>query len=152
MAKGRANTAQIAFTFDPPEPATHAAALAGMDARIAHVVGEALRGDPRAREIIAAEMSILLQDEVTKGMLDAYASPARDGHNISFSRMLALIAVTSRFDLLDRELREIGVAVLIGEELQLARLGHLKSQIANLSAEARSLERMVKPITRGGRG
>jgi hypothetical protein len=83
-------------------------------------------------------------------MLDAYASPARDGHNISFSRMLALVAVTGRHDLLDRELREIGAAVLVGEEIHTARLGHLKSKIAELTAELKAVERMTNPINRGG--
>lgn len=152
VAKPRPHPSQIAFTFDPPAPATLPAALAGMDARIARVVAEALHDDVRDRAIIAAEMSILLEDEVSKPMLDAYASPARDGHNISFARMLALVAVTKRFDLLDRELREIGAAVLIGEELQAARVGHLRSQLAALKAELTAAERLAKPITRGGRG
>lgn len=149
MPKARSNPNQIAFAFDPPKPATHAAALAGMDARIARVVGEALNGDSRSREVIAAEMSVLLNVEVSKMMLDGYASPARDGVNISFSRMLALVAVTGRHDLLDRELREIGAAVLVGEEIHTARLGHLKSKITELTAELKAVERMVQPITRG---
>ncbi|KAB2857704.1 MAG: hypothetical protein F9K41_03075 [Sphingopyxis terrae] len=87
-------------------------------------------------------MSVLLEDSVTKAMLDAYSAPGKGDHNISFARMLALIAVTNRFDLLDRELREIGAAVLVGEEIHTARLGHLKSKIAELSAELRAVERM----------
>ncbi|MGQ3101048.1 MAG: hypothetical protein ACT6Q5_13455 [Sphingopyxis solisilvae] len=140
---------QLAFTFEAPRPATHAAALAGLDARTARTVGEALNSDPRRREVIAAEMSILLEDEVSKAMLDAYSAPGKGDHNISFARMLALIAVTGRFDLLDRELREIGAAVLVGEEIHTARLGHLKTQIAELQAELRLAERMAQPITRG---
>lgn len=149
MPKARSHPNQIAFAFDPPKPATHAAALAGLDARTARAVGEALNGDSRSREVIAAEMSVLLDEDVSKAMLDAYASPARDGHNISFARMLALVAVTKRHDLLDRELREIGAAVLVGEEIHTARLGHLKSRIAELTAELRAVERMVQPIKRG---
>src|SRR3546814_18300422 len=103
-----------------------------MDARIARVVGEALNGDSRSREVIAAEMSVLLNVEVSKMMLDGYASPARDGVNISFSRMLALVAVTQRHDLLDRELRELGAAALVGEDIHTARLGHLRSKIPRL--------------------
>jgi len=154
MVKAR-STDQLAFAFEAPRPATHAAALAGMDARIARTVGEALNSDARPREVIAAEMSVLLEDSVTKAMLDAYSAPGKGYHNISFARMLALIAVTNRFDLLDRELREIGAAVLVGEEIHTARLGHLKSKIAELSAELRAVERMAAPIDRaidnGGR-
>jgi hypothetical protein len=152
MAKARSNPEQIAFAFEPPRPATHAAALAGVDARIARTVGEALNSDSHPREVIAAKMSVLLDVEVSKAMLDAYSAPGKPDHNISFSRMLALIAVTQRFDLLDRELREIGAAVLVGEELYAARLGHLKSQIATLQAELRQVERVAQPIKRGRLG
>lgn len=148
MVKARA-TNQLAFAFEAPRPATHAAALAGMDARVARTVGEALNSDSRDRAVIAAEMSVLLDDEVSKAMLDAWSAPGKGLHNISFSRMLALIAVTNRFDLLDRELREIGAAVLVGDEIHTARLGHLKSKIAELQAELRAVERMAEPIERG---
>ena len=148
MVKARA-TNQLAFAFEAPRPATHAAALAGMDARVARTVGEALNSDSRDRAVIAAEMSVLLDDEVSKAMLDAWSAPGKGLHNISFSRMLALIAVTNRFDLLERELREIGAAVLVGDEIHTARLGHLKSKIAELQAELRAVERMAEPIERG---
>lgn len=148
MAKARAIN-QLAFAFEAPRPATHAAALAGIDARIARMVGEALNSDTRPREVIAAEMSVLMEDVVSKAMLDAYSAPGKEDHNISFARMLALISVTKRFDLLDRELRPIGAAVLVGEEIHTARLGHLKTKIAELQAELRDCERMAQPINRG---
>lgn len=148
MAKARASN-QLAFAFDLPRPATHPAALAGSDARTARMVGEMLNSDPRAREVIAAEMSVLLDDQVSKAMLDAWSAPGKDAHNISWSRLRALILVTNRFDLLDRDLREIGAAVLVGEEIHTARLGHLKSKIAELTAELRAVERMATPIARG---
>jgi hypothetical protein len=68
-------------------------------------------------------MSDLLDEEVTRFMLDAYASEAREGHNISASRFLALIAVTNRHDILDHILRRIGAAVLVGAEIATARVG-----------------------------
>lgn len=151
MAKARPSN-QLAFAFEAPRPATHAAALAGMDARVARTVGEALNSDSRPREVIAAAMAVLLEDDVTKAMLDAWSAPGKGLHNISFSRMLALIAVTNRFDLLDRELREIGAAVLVGEEIHTVRLGHLKTKIAELTAELRAVERMAEPIERGRGG
>lgn len=122
-----------------------------MDSRVARVVGEALNGDARTREVIAAEMSVLLDAEISKLMLDAYASPARGEHNISFARFCALVAVTNRFDLLDRELREIGAAVLVGDEIHAARLGHLKAEKARLDRLIRDAERVAQPIDRSCR-
>lgn len=151
MAKKRPSADQFAFTFDAPRPATLPAALAGMDARIARTVAEILKQEDRDRIVIAAEMSVLLAEEVSKAMLDAYASPARDGHNISFARMLALIAVTNRFDLLDRELRAIGAAVLVGDEIYTAEIGHLESEIAKLQQRRKDLQRLHPSITRNRR-
>lgn len=151
MAKRPAHPDQIAFTFDAPALATLPAALAGMDARTARTVAEILKDDVRDRSVIAAEMSVLLAEEVSKAMLDAYASPARDGHNISFARMCALVAVTRRFDLLDRELRQIGAAVLVGDEIYAAQVGHIRSEIARLQQQLKTVERMNPTITRNRR-
>lgn len=151
MVKARA-TSQLAFAFEAPRPATHAAALAGMDAEVARTVGEILataHANGKPREIVAAEMSVLLEDSITLEMLNAWSAPGKGKHNISFTRMCALVAVTNRFDLLDRELRRIGASVLVGEEIHTVRLGHLKTKIAELTAELRAVERMAQPIERG---
>lgn len=142
--------AQLGFTFDPPQPATAPAALAGLDRKISAAVGIMLREDTRDRRCIACEMSKLLGDEVSHLMLDAYASEARDNHNISAARLFALVAVTKRHDVLDPLVREIGGALLVGEEIITARLGHLDRQIAALKAERSQVERRAKPIDRGG--
>jgi hypothetical protein len=102
---------QLGFTFDEPEPATGAADLAGIDRLIAAGVARALRDESRSRYEVAFAMSELLDEEVSKLMLDAYASEARDNHNISAGRWLAFVAVTQRYDILDHVLRRIGAAV-----------------------------------------
>jgi hypothetical protein len=139
---------QFAFTFDAPEPATNAADLAGIDRLIAASVSRALRDDDRSRESIALAMSELLGEEVTRWMLDAYASEARETHNISAGRFYALIAVTKRHDILDRTLRRIGAAVLVGEEIATARAGHLRCTISRLQDELKTVERQARPISR----
>lgn len=60
---------------------------------------ECKRGD---RSWIADRMSEFLGEKISKAMLDAYVSPARDGHNISVTRFAALIHVTG-----DRRLLEL---------------------------------------------
>lgn len=139
---------QLGFTFEPPAPARSAADLAGLDRLIAAGVARSLREDDRSREEIAGAMSSLLGEEVTKFMLDAYASEAREQHNISAGRFLAFIAVTNRYDILDHVLRRIGAAALVGEEIVTARVGDLRARIAELSAELKSAERTAIPIRR----
>lgn len=142
--------AQLGFTFEPPKPATSPAELAGFDRFIAASVGQVLKDDARSRYEVAMAMSELLDEEVTKLMLDAYASEARDNHNISAGRFLALIAVTSRHDILDHVLRRIGAAVLVGEEIATARAGHLRATIDRLREELKVVERQARPIGRAG--
>jgi hypothetical protein len=153
VTKRRASidASQLGFTFDPPMAATSDADLAGLDRIIAAKVGLALKGDSRGRHEIAGAMSALLDEPVSKAMLDAYAAESREAHNISGARLFALIAVTERFDLLDRLARRIGAALLVGEELHTARLGHLRAQQRELSAEIKKMEQAATPIKRGAK-
>lgn len=148
MPKARAHPGQLGFAFDTPVAASGPAALAGIEQRISRTVGTILNSDSRPREIIAAEMSLLLEDEISRAMLDAYSSPARPEHKVPMSRFLALIAVTKRHDLLDPLMREIGAAVLVGAEVMTARLGQIDREIARLRDEKTKLAASA-PLIRG---
>src|SRR3546814_535280 len=132
--------AQLGFTFEPPKPATMPAELAGFDRFISASVAQILKDDDRSRYEIAVAMSELLDDEVSKLMLDAYASEARENHAISANRFLALVAVTNRFDVLDATVRKIGAALLVGDEIRTAELGNIDRQIAALKQRRKSIE------------
>ena len=95
MPKAKPHPDQMGFAFEAPKPAIGEAALAGVEQRICRMVGTILNGDSRPREVIAAEMSVLLGEDVSRAMLDAYSSPARNEHKVPLSRLLALIAATS---------------------------------------------------------
>jgi hypothetical protein len=154
MPKARAHPDQIGFVFDPPRSATQAASLAGLERRFNVTVATILNTEAalgRSREVIAAEMSVLLDEEVSRAMLDAYASPARTEHKVPASRLWALIAVTQRLDLLDERCREIGGALLVGEEVHTARLGHIDREIAKLQAERRRIADQAPLIRTGGK-
>lgn len=139
---------QLGFTFDTPSSCLSDADLAGLGRVIAAGVARALREENRSRHEVAGAMSALLDEEVTKAMLDAYASEARDQHNISAGRFFAFVAVTRRYDILDHVMRRIGAAALVGEELVTARAGHVKARIDELKAELKDIERQVRPIGR----
>ena len=152
MPKAKPHPDQLGFLFEAPAPAKGEAALAGIEQRVCRMVGAILNsehGAGRPREVIAAEMSILLGEEVSRAMLDAYSSPAREGHKVPFSRLMALIAVSGRHDLLDPLMREIGAALLVGEEVHTARLGHIDRQIEALRAERKRIAGSA-PLIRGG--
>jgi hypothetical protein len=144
------NSSQLGFTFEPPVAASQPADLAGLERVIASGVAMGLKDDPRTRPEIAGAMSALLGEDITGFMLDAYASEARENHNISAARFLAFVAVTRRYDLLDHVLRRIGAAALVGEEILCARSGHLRAQIDRLKAELKDIENRAGPIGRCG--
>lgn len=132
--------------------ARHEGDLAGLGRMIASGVSRALGEDPRSRFEIAGAVSALLGEDVSKFMLDAYASEAREEHNVSAERWLAILAATSRFDILDATLKRIGARALVGDEVNAARLGSLLAQRAELDTEIRAIRPVTKPIQRGGRG
>jgi hypothetical protein len=74
-----------------PEERVRAADLRG---QIAKLVSAALSDSDLDRETVAERMSAWLGEDVTKNMLDAYASEARENQVISLPRLLALAEVT----------------------------------------------------------
>lgn len=139
MGKRKLSPGQLGFAFDPPSQATGAGALAALERMVSKAVSDALHDEVRSRYEIAGKVSELLDEDVSKAMLDAYASPAREEHKVPLSRFLAIVAVTDRYDLLDRVVREIGAAVLVGEELNTARLGQIDRRIAMLRDERKRI-------------
>ena len=142
---------QMAFSFEVPAAATDAGDLAGFGPMIAAGVARACREDNRGRAAIAAAMAAVLGEPVSKAMLDAYASEAREQHSIPAHRWWALIAVTGRWDIADAMAARCGARLLSGEEIRAAELGHVQAQIAELQDRMRELRSSARPIERSAR-
>ncbi len=149
MPKAKPHPNQLPFDFAAPAPSKGVAELAGLERQICELVGTVLASDPRSREEIAGAMSAVLNDHVTKPMLDAYASGARPDHKVPASRLFALLVVTDRADLLDPIMRKLGAALLRGEEVKTARMGHLQQLIKAAQAEMRALGADAPQIREG---
>ncbi|MDB5432389.1 MAG: hypothetical protein JWP35_3505 [Caulobacter sp.] len=145
------DSGQLGFSFEPGETHSAAGSLANIDRLTASAVATILKDDPRTRYEVAGGVSALLEAEVSKLMLDAYSSEARENHNIGFGRMLVLIAETQRYDVLRKLLRQIGCDLVVGEEVLTVELGHIQSQMEALQARARVLKKVAPPISRRGR-
>jgi hypothetical protein len=148
-------TSLFDLQIDPVDQYTREGALEGIDRRVASAVSHMLAQAGSSRYALAGEVSMLLKDDVSKAMLDAYASEARDGHNISFGRFLALVVATHGYSTLAALVHEIGVAIIIGPEIATLELGHTKAQKAAVLEELKLLERrerelseIAKPIMR----
>lgn len=146
MPKAKAHPNQLGFDWNVPVPARGEGALAGFERKVNRLVGTILASDTRSRYVIAAAMSELLEEDISKSMLDAYSSPARDDHRVPFSRLAALVIVTSRQDLLREIMGDLGVSLLIGAETEIARIGQLRQRIEQDKREIRELEGRARPI------
>ena len=147
------NADQLGFSFEAPECVVQEASLAGLDRVVASAIGQVLKDGPRSRYEVAAGISALLDDDVSKAMLDAYSAEAKDGHNISLARFLALVAETQRYDVLDAMCNRIGCKIVVGEEALTVELGHIQTQMERLKERERLLKRIAPAIGRhrGGR-
>lgn len=148
MAKRAApDPRQLALSFDAPAPiAPTAGVLAGLDRWVAGLVSRILREDDRSHEEVAAAMASMLGERVSPQMLRAYAAEAKETHNISAARFVALVMATRRADALDALAQRVGCRVLEGEEYQLARLGHVQAEIARLKKVERDIKAKAQPF------
>jgi len=104
------------LSWQPPEPVVKfqpdQVRAVSFDQRLCKAMSLALKETPTDRAVIAQRMSEFLGERVSKAMLDAYVSPARDKHQISVSRFLALVHVTHDRRLLELLAEPFGWAVV----------------------------------------
>lgn len=99
---------KVAIGFHEPKKVQ----ASSLSQRISMAVSVILKECEEERDVIAQKMSEYLGDEVTKNMLDAYASPSRDTHNISLERAFALFVVTGDARIFGMELSSHGFSVI----------------------------------------
>ena len=115
--RGDQATLDLLRDFHPPEVAERfeEAALvkaSHLSQRISRCVSRTLTDSGLGRDEIAGRMSDYLTDTVSKHMLDAYASEARDDHNISLERAAAMVHATGDPRLFGDLLGRLGYAVI----------------------------------------
>lgn len=121
-----------------------AATMAGLTKR---AISEALRDSAAAgfdRGAIALGMSDWLGERISKPMLDAYASEARDTHAISLVRFAALLVVTQDARLLQVIAEAAGLAVIDRKYLPLIELASLREHEDDVKRRTRGLRQVAK--------
>ncbi len=118
-----------------------AASLAGL---VCRAVSEALKDCGMPREQVAARMSAYLGEDVSKHMLDAYASEARDQHNISVVRLVALLHATADRRLLEVFAELFDWAVIERKFLRLIDIAALQEREDELRRAREALRREAK--------
>ena len=104
------------FAYQPP-PVVKAydevkVRAASFKSRVAKAVSTTLKECGMTREEIAKKMTDYLGEEVSKAMLDAYASEARGEHNITLSRLMALIHVTKDLRIIQELVSPLGHVIV----------------------------------------
>lgn len=128
--------------FDPRT--VRAASLA---ASISKAVSQSLKSCGRPREQVAERMSAYLDEQVSKTMLDAYASEARGEHIINIVRFIALIEATGDRRLLNLIAELFGWAVIEQRYLPAIELAERMEKRAEMDREIDAARRQLK---RGG--
>jgi hypothetical protein len=138
------------FDFElASRPSSAPGALAGLKTQIAHMMSAAIRNSGRDRHDIAASMSKLLGEDVSKTMLDAYTAESRDDQNVPAYRFLPFVFATESWPEFDTLLRPIGCSLLIGDAAKIAAVTELEIRRDQLDARIREMKRRIKATTHG---
>ncbi|KXV47098.1 hypothetical protein AD945_10850 [Gluconobacter albidus] len=115
--------------------------------RLSRAISVSLDGCGYSRAEIAARMSEQLGRKISLNILNAYASVARETHEISVSRFDALVGATGDRRLLEFVAADHGFSVIDRRYLpmiELAAVGEHKRELARK-------ERAIRGAVRGGR-
>ena len=132
----------------PPQPVAafspRLVAASTIAGQVARAVSVALAECGQARDAVAEAMSRVLGRKISKPMLDAYASTARDDHAISVERFAALLRVTRDRRLLELLAEPMGWAVIERRDLALLELAAVEVHRNEMRRVADGLRRQVR--------
>lgn len=121
--------------FDDDQIKAHSLA-----ARIARSISTALEESAFDRATIAERMSVYLNAEVTVNMLNAYTSQAREDHNISALRFIALVYATQDWRLLQILSDPFPVSVVDNRYIDVIRMAQIREKKEQLEKQEKALK------------
>lgn len=132
--------------MEPTRPAVPVPASLACDLQLRGWLTQAIKDSGKAREIIAAEMTIMLGDDdsvVSKSMLDAFTASSKEGHRFPAAFLPAFVVVTGATWLLDELAHRCGCKVLEAPDMKVAQLGAIERQIDELARRKAALKREI---------
>ncbi|WP_447926917.1 hypothetical protein [Vreelandella sp. EE27] len=129
--------------FEVPTPVVPAPGSGNYASQVSELVGVVLKSSPADRYEVAAQMSRLSGDDVSKHMLDAWSSPARADHNIPFYRIPLLEEVCQSHAFTDWIVHLRGGRVAYGHEALAAEYGKLSRIQDRVNADLRKLKKLM---------
>ena len=128
-------------SFEPEEIRAHT-----LYSKFTRAISLATKECPKSRSEIAADMSAYLGEDVTKNMIEAYASPARETHVINLPRFAALIHATKDYRLLSLLPELFGFAVVEDKYLHIIRREAMKEKRAELDQWIEQEDRAARRV------
>ncbi len=136
---------RTADLFEVPQPAPEAPGSQDYRAEIANLVSSLLKKAPcEDRFEVAARMSRLLGREISKYMLDAWSSEAREAHNIPLYVIPVMEAVCQANDFAVWHAAKVGARVLVGRDVLTAELGKLERVRDEAAQGIRALKQLMQ--------
>jgi hypothetical protein len=117
----------------------------------------ALKRCPLSRHQVAGQMSHLLNEEISKAMIDSWTCESKTDRHIPAEYIPAFCAATGSNDPLQVLNRKIGLFTMLGKEALRSEIHELREESRDLQAEIRKREQLlelykVNPSTeQGGR-
>jgi len=121
---------------------------ATLNARYCRAMAAALEECGETRETVAERMGAYLGAPVSKAMLDAYVSEARETHIINVVRFHALVHATRDMRLASILPSEFGCSVVDSRDVALVRAARMRERAAELDRMAEVEERRARGMTR----
>lgn len=106
-----------------------------IDRQFREAISATIKGCPRSRYEIAARMSELIGQEITKTTLDSWTAESKDGHRFPAIFLSAFCEATGSSEPLKILGRLVGVFVMPGPEALRAEIQKLEEEIAKRQAE-----------------
>lgn len=129
--------------FEIPQPVSAMPGHGNYSVQVSELVSDVLKSTDLDRYEVAARMSRLSGDDVSKNILDAWSSQARLDHNLPLYRVALLEEVCESHLLTDWLVRLRGGRVAYGREALDAELGRLERVAADATRKARELKRLL---------
>jgi hypothetical protein len=114
-----------------------------MSAAVREAINDAISGCSKKRYQIAAEMSELLDLEITKTMLDAWTASSKDGYRFPLEYAAAFCKVTGCNRILEIVCRPVGIYALDGPDALRSQLQRMQDERKKISAQEKELTKMI---------
>jgi len=119
-----------------------------MQAVLRRALNQAIKGCPLSRWQIAGQMSDLLDQEISKYMIDAWTAESKDGHRFPAEYLPAFCQATGCQEPLRILAEAAGLFALPGPEVQRAKIQHHEEKIRKLQQEKKKMQLFLKEMER----